>query len=106
MKRADIFPAPEVDVPKSADPKWEREYRAFLRLRPSLLQTHANKFVAIHEGKDVDSDEDKVALGLRVYAKFGYVPIYVGRVSADSPTLVRMPSSRARRYHQPASPHT
>lgn len=95
MKRADVLPAPEVNGLKPPETKWEQEYHAFLRLCPSLLRTHPNKFVAIHEGKLVDSGEDKVALGLRVYSKFGYVPIYVGRVTAESPPPVRMPSPRA-----------
>jgi hypothetical protein len=81
------LPAPEL-------PKGEREYRAFLRLLPELLASHRDKFVAIHNGEVVDSDLDDVALILRVQAKVGYVPLYVGRVT-DSPLLVRIPH-----YHE------
>ena len=78
MKTTNILPAPRLDLPSQEETKWAREHRAFLRLRPALLQTHRGKYVAIHTGKMVDTDEDEIALGLRVYAKFGYVPIYVG----------------------------
>ncbi|MBI2926009.1 MAG: hypothetical protein HYY24_09920 [Verrucomicrobia bacterium] len=81
-------------MPLPAPGKWEQEFRAFLRLRPSLLRSHRNRFVAIHEGKVVGSGEDEIALGLRVYAKFGYVPIYVGRVSDEPQPIVRVPSPR------------
>ena len=84
-------------MPPPAQGKWEQEFRAFLSLRPSLLPTHRDKYVAIHEGKVVDSGEDEIALGLRVYAKFGYVPIYVGRVSDEPQPIVRIPSPRLKR---------
>jgi hypothetical protein len=60
---------------------------------PDLLQTHAGRFVAVHEGRVVDSGDDKIALALRVYGKYGYVPIYVGPVTVK-PTVYRMPSIR------------
>src|SRR5881628_236075 len=94
MKKIEVLPAPEARFPLPTQGKWEMEYRAFERLRPSLLRSHRDKFVAVHKGKVVDSGEDKVSLGLRVYAKFGYVPIYVGRVSAKPQRAVRMPSPR------------
>ena len=94
MKKTELLAAPEATAPSPAQGKWEQEFRAFLRLRPSLLRSHRNKFVAVHQGKLVDSGADKVALGLRVYAKFGYVPIYVGRVSTKPARVVRIPSPR------------
>jgi hypothetical protein len=85
---------PELDGSTVASTKWEREQRAFWELRPSLLQTHAEKFVAIHEGKVVDSDDDRIPLALRVYARFGYVPIYVAHVSQPVRSNARVPSPR------------
>jgi hypothetical protein len=96
MKKSDVLPAPIIGAREPSPGKWEREREAFLRLRPSLLATHEGKYVAIHEGKAVDSAEDEIALGLRVYSKFGYVPIYVGMVSAEPPRPVRIPSPRVR----------
>jgi hypothetical protein len=94
MKRSELLAAPRVDSPARTASKWEEEHRAFLRLRASLLQTHAGQYVAVHEGKVVDAGEDKIGLGLRVYSKFGYVPIYVGRVTSERQAVVRVPSPR------------
>lgn len=92
MKKTHALPAPCVARPVASENKWAREQRAFWRLRPALLQTQRNRYVAIHEGKAVDSGEDEIALGLRVYATFGYVPIYVGRVSDEPQPVVRIPT--------------
>jgi Family of unknown function (DUF5678) len=66
------FPPPQ---PRN---KWEREYQAFRRLLPRLLETHRGKYVAVHDEQVVDSGEDKLAILLRAYTRYGYVPIYVG----------------------------
>ncbi|MBM3831781.1 MAG: hypothetical protein FJ403_00600 [Verrucomicrobia bacterium] len=92
MKKAELLPAPRIDLAPARN-KWEREYRAFLRLRPSLLRTHRNKYVAIHEGQVVGAGKDKIELALRVYDKFGYIPIYVGQVTMK-PRPFRIPSPR------------
>ena len=97
MKKAELLAAPQVDGAPPAANKWEREYRAFMRLRESLLKAHKNQYVAVHEGKVVDSGDDEITLGLRVYAKFGYVAIYVGRVSDDPQPVVRIPTPRPKR---------
>ena len=83
-------PALTVDLSVPEPSKGEREYRAFLHLLPELLATHEGKFVAVHKGEVVDSDTDDVALILRVQAKFGYVPLYVGLVTQQQP-IVRIP---------------
>ncbi len=67
--------------------------RRFLEMLPDLLQTHRDKYVAVHEGRVVDSGDDKIELGLRAYKKYGYIPIYVGLVSV-TPPVYRMPSIR------------
>jgi hypothetical protein len=94
MKKPDILPAPRTDGPLPGEDKWNRERRAFQRLRPSLLRTHLGKYVAIHEGKVVDSGKDKIALALRAYSRFGYVPIFVTQVLAEPAPPVRIPSPR------------
>ena len=89
----EILPAPVLTPRPSKNEKWEREHAAFLELLPDLLQTHRGKFVAVHEGHVVDSGDDKIALALRVYEKYGYIPIYVGQVTV-APIVCRMPSIR------------
>jgi hypothetical protein len=89
MKRMNVLPAPRIDPIELGEGKWKKwneERRAFQRLRPSLLRTHLGKYVAIHNGKVVGSGRNQIALGLRAYARFGYVPIYVtspGRAAAS-----------------------
>ena len=96
MSDAILLPAPECQT-SERDDQWERERQAFVNLESALLQTHSGKFVAIHDGEIVDSDADEVQLGLRVYGKYGYVPIYFGLVSETPMPPVRVPSPRLRR---------
>ncbi len=94
MSEPVTHPAPMIDVARPPESKWQREQRAFLQMLPNLLQTHRGKFVAVHEGQVVGSGEDKLDLAWQAYAKFGYVPVYVGLV-AERPLLpARMPSFR------------
>lgn len=96
MSDRELLPAPEIEQPRRSDPVWEREFAAFVRLKPSLLPAHKGEYVAIHEGKVVDSGDDQVAVALRAYSKYGYVPIYVGLVSDEPQPIVRIPSPRVR----------
>jgi hypothetical protein len=94
-----------VPLPAAELPKGEREYQAFLRLLPGLLLTHRGKFVAIHDGQVVDSDTDEVALVLRVQARVGYIPLYVGLVT-EQPLVVRIPHYREYRPQGHSCPAT
>lgn len=69
----------------------QKEREAFHRLRDQLLKTHKGQFVAVLDGQVVDSDVDNCELALRVYSKFGYVPIYIQRVE-EKPTVYDIPS--------------
>jgi hypothetical protein len=75
------LPAPSFDLPPPPRTKWEREYLAFRHLLPQLLATHRGQYVAIHEGRVVDSGNDRLELVLRVLAKVGNVAIHVGLVT-------------------------
>jgi hypothetical protein len=83
----------EVKVPVPELSKGEREYQAFLRLLPELREKYRGRFVAIHNGQVVDSDENDIVLVQRVHAQVGYVPIHVGLVT-DSLAVVRIPHFR------------
>jgi hypothetical protein len=91
-------------VPVPNVPKGARESQAFVRLLPQLLNTHAGKYVAIHDGQVIDSDLDDIALILRVHARIGYVPIHVGLATEDQ-TPIRVPHYHE--YYAPTSawPH-
>jgi hypothetical protein len=88
------LPAPDIQSARPPRGKWEREYEAYQRLLPQLLQTHRGQYVAIHDGHVVDSDADDIALILRVHARHGYVPIHVERVSEQPPLPSRIPHYR------------
>jgi len=60
---------------------FEAEKKCFWALREQLLDQYEGQYVAIHQGRVVDHDTDKLKLGLRVYQRFGYLPIYVQLVS-------------------------
>ncbi len=86
MSEPITLPAPNPELTRPPQSKWERERQAFWRLLPDLLATHRGKYVAVHDEKVVDSGGDKLAVLLRAYAAHGYVPIYVG-LMAERPLL-------------------
>ena len=93
MNETEILPAPKLDLGAPPLDKWHREQQAFRRLLPSLMQTHKGQYVAIHEQQTVDSDGDLIALGRRVYRRYGYIPIYMDLVT-EKPVMVRIPHYR------------
>ena len=48
---------------------------------------YSDKYVAVVEGKIVDTDRDKIPLAKRVYGKHGYIPMYIGKVIETERTL-------------------
>lgn len=88
----DATPIFEVVIPPPPLSKFERELRAFKRLLPGLLATHAGRYVAIHDDRVVDEGEDDVELVGRVHKSVGYMPIYVSLVADPQPV------ERRRRY--------
>jgi len=76
--------------------QFEREHRAFEHLREELLKTHQGQFVAVLNGQVVDADPDQGELAQRVYAKFGYRPIYMDEVR-EKPHLYEFPSPEVMR---------
>ena len=77
----------QVTFPEPVLTKGQREYQAFLRLLPSLLATHQGKYVAVHEGEVIDSDDNDITLILRVRASIGLAPIHVGLVVYPQPVF-------------------
>ena len=65
---ADTLPAAEVAgvVQSEFDPAVEREKEAYLQLYPELKGKYKGRYVAIHEGKLVDHDEDYGTLFERI----------------------------------------
>jgi len=97
MDESEILPAPVINVPPRNDDKWERERSAFQRLLPDLMTTSRGKYVAIHEESVVETGDSSAETAQRAYAKFGYIPIFIGLVSNQGPRIVRFPSPRVER---------
>ncbi len=94
MNQTDVLPAPVLEPFVHKTGKWEQERSAYWRLLPSLLPQYRGQYVAIHEGRVVDSGSDQLELAMRMYQRFGYVPIYVGHVSDDPVRTLRVPTPR------------
>ena len=94
MNETPVLPAPDLTPTGDHRSKWEREYRAFLRLKPTLLAKSLGKYVAVHEEQVVGEGEDQIQVALRAYEQYGYLPIYVGLVSQDPQPIARVPSPR------------
>jgi hypothetical protein len=92
MSEAIVIPPEALILPPKN--KWEREYRAFLRLLPELLKTHRGKYVAIHEEQMVDSGDDRLELIFRVLPKVGGVSVHIGHVSEEPEPPCRIPHVR------------
>jgi hypothetical protein len=91
------LPAPHVELTPPPRTKWEHEYRAFREMLPELLKTHRGRYVAIHEGKVIDSGENRLELVFRALAKAGNVDIHVGLVTEQPPAPIRIPHYRIAR---------
>jgi len=72
---------------------WKKERNAFAMMKNVLLveEKYKGKFVAIHDEKIVDYDVDDRKLAKRVYEKYGYRPIYFGRVTEEI-KVIEVPS--------------
>jgi len=69
---------------------WQREREAFHRLEAGLAQRLAGRFVAIHQGRVVDSDVDPGVLFERVGRSLQARPFFIGRINATE-AFVDMP---------------
>src|SRR5262245_29879730 len=78
---------------------FEAEKKCFWALREQLLDQHEGQYVAIHQGRIVDHDTDKLKLGLCVYQRFGYTPIYVQLVSRQGLPVKWLASPRLAEPH-------
>ena len=101
MSSEEIYPAVELLTPshRTKDVQFLRDKQAFWAMQTELLQRYEGQYVAIYQGKVVDSDQDKIALALRVYQTYGYVPIFVHHVSHQKPATrsIRSPHLPAQR---------
>lgn len=79
----------EADEAKIA---FEQEIAAFEQMKPALLEQYAGQFVAIYQGQVVAVGDNRLALVKEVYNRYGEVPCYVERVTAEPLRRVRITS--------------
>ncbi len=63
-------------------PFW-KEVSAFNRMPQSLIDDYYGRYVAVYDGRIVDSDADEGELALRFYRTWGYVPVYIHKVGTE-----------------------
>jgi hypothetical protein len=83
----------DISPPPGPDDEWEQGRQAFERMRNELLKTHKGQFVAILNNQVMDADAEIGTLARRVYARFGYRPVYMQKVT-EQPRVARILSPR------------
>ncbi len=79
----------EVFLSQQPGSKFERERRAFSRLLPQLLASHAGEYVAIHDEQVADAGCNRLEVALRVLKRIGNVDIFVGLVGEQPEPVSR-----------------
>jgi len=71
----------------------DREQQAYEAQHARILAIYAGQYIAMRRGQVVDHDTDRVALGQRVRARYGFEPILITpvRQEARQTMVVRSP---------------
>ena len=64
--------------------EFERQVKAFERMRPELLIKYPDRVVAIHNGRVVEVGDSKTKVSEQVHQRLGDVIVYIQRVSEHS----------------------
>jgi hypothetical protein len=75
-----------IKVSPALDQTFEANKNSFLKLKENLLQdkNFLDKFIVIKNGEMIDSDFDRSVLAERVYTKYGYIPIFIGKIMKEN----------------------
>ncbi len=75
---------------------FEREKKAFFEIKRSVVNNpdYKNKYIAIVNGEIVGVGDNRIKLAREVYAKKGYVTMYIGEVK-EQETIAEEPSFEA-----------
>lgn len=74
-----------------------REAAAYKRMFPQLLAEYEGQYVAIHEGKVIDSDTELMPLHSRVYLKILDLPVLFKKVTTEPEREIVIRSPRVER---------
>ena len=76
--------------------KIKAEAEAFRSMHTELAEKYLSQYVAIHNGKVVDHDEDFQSLHSRIRQRFGRQPVLLRRVEAEPERVLVFRSPRYR----------
>ena len=77
--------------------KIKAEAEAFRQLHPELVKQYLGRYVALHQGKVVDHDENFQALHQRIRRRFGRQPVLLRRVTPEPERVLVIRSPRLER---------
>ena len=63
-------------------PFW-KEVAAFNQMPQPEIDRYFGQYVAVYQGRIVDSDPDEAELALRFYRTWGYVSVYIHKVGTE-----------------------
>ncbi|MFN8490633.1 MAG: DUF5678 domain-containing protein [Caldilineaceae bacterium] len=96
-------PMPTEVADKAADEegqKIEQEQKFYEMQHPILLKTYKGQYIAMHEGKVIDHDADRIALRRRIRSAFGRTAILITPVLEESIQTIWVLSPRLLETHQ------
>jgi hypothetical protein len=80
-------PLPDILREDIEDAPFWKEVVAFAHMPQASLDPYFGKFVAVYNGRIVDSDADERSLVLRFYRTYGYVPVYIHEVGIEDSVI-------------------
>ena len=63
--------------------KIRAETEAFTQQHDELLTKYSDQYVAVHEGQVIDHGQDLRTLHLRVFNRFGHIPVLLKKVTSE-----------------------
>lgn len=91
-----ILEAVECRLERWNNEKRRKEFEAFDELHSQLKDQYLHQYVAIHNGKVVDVDENQNLLEVRVKEKYGDIAVLVMKVEEDLNYFVEVPRLKLR----------
>jgi hypothetical protein len=79
---------------ETAERKIDVEEAHYKAQHKKLLKSYVGQFIAMHDGKLVDSDTDEIALYLRIRQQYPMVGVLLKRVTSEVEEVWRMRSPR------------
>lgn len=72
----------------------QQEIKAYQAMHTELLANHLGQYVAIHQGKLVDYDDEELPLYLRISKSYSDAPVLLRQVTPDVEVTITVRSPR------------